>query len=222
NSSLKVTSESGAEYSYYNVSVDFLSLALRTFACKIGLGSLLLSPEALRFHENLLSSSEPLLGYKAEVISPASERQIQRAMPSARLVMVTETRESMIDDLYCLAIIQERGIATLRDLRSRHIPVLKSILSSGLSTISSLYGVPPPEVRVFVHYHPQFYHLHVHFTRLWNDGGAQVERAHLLEDVIQNLEGDGEYYVGRTMFYKLNEAEKLAKAIFREEGGGGE
>ena len=92
-SDLQVTSESGAEYSYYNVSVNFLSLALKTFVCKLGLGSLLLSPSSHFFHSQLLCSGEPLLGYKAEVISPASERQIQRAMPSSRLIMVKETKE---------------------------------------------------------------------------------------------------------------------------------
>jgi len=121
--------------------------------------------------------------------------------------------KAMIVDLYCLAIVQERGIATLRDLRSRHVPVLHSIATKGRQVIEDVYGVPPEELRVFIHYHPQFYHLHIHFTRLWNDGGCQVERAHLLDEVILNLEGDDEYYKNKTMFYKLNESEKLAKAI---------
>ena len=127
-----------------------------------------------------------------------------------------KNEKSMIDDLYCLAIIKERNIATLRDLRSRHLPLLRTLLKKSLTSITEVYNVPKEEVRVFVHYHPQFYHLHVHFTRLWNDGGAQVERAHLLEDVIANLEEDDLYYQERTMFYKVNETEKLAKAIFGE------
>jgi len=75
-SDLQLTSESGAEYSYYNVSVNLLALALKTFLTKVGLG-FLLPPSSREFHSSLLSSSSPLLGYKAEVISPASERQIQ-------------------------------------------------------------------------------------------------------------------------------------------------
>ena len=69
------------------------------------------------------------------------------------------------------------------------------------------------EIRVFIHYHPQFYHLHIHFTRLWNDIGCQVERAHLLDEVIINLEQDDQHYANKTIFYKLNEGEKLAMVV---------
>ena len=66
--------------------------------------------------------------------------------------------------------------------------------SSGSHRSGDARGVAPHELRVFVHYQPQFYHLHVHFTRLHSDLGCQVERAHLLHDVIANLEADGDYY----------------------------
>ena len=45
------------------------------------------------------------------------------------------------------------------------------------------------QLRIFVHYQPQFYHFHVHFTRLHNDLGCQVERAHLLQVVTSPLLG---------------------------------
>lgn len=32
-----------------------------------------------------------------------------------------------VTDLYCLSICHQRGIRTLRDLRARHIPMLKEI-----------------------------------------------------------------------------------------------
>ena len=116
-----------------------------------------------------------------------------------------------LSDLYCLAICKARGIRTIRDLRgSLHLPLLRRILSLGTSAIADVYGVPGSQLRVFAHYIPQFYHFHVHFTRLHNDSGCQVERAHLLEDVIQNLEGDEEYYVKRTISYKLPVNDKLA------------
>ena len=46
-------------------------------------------------------------------------------------------------------------------------------------------------LRIFVHYPPQFYHFHVHFTNVSVDVGVSTERAHLLDDIIENLERTG-------------------------------
>ena len=39
-----------------------------------------------------------------------------------------------------------------------------------------------------MHYPPQFYHFHVHFTNVSVAMGVQTERAHLLDDIIDNIE----------------------------------
>ena len=59
------------------------------------------------------------------------------------------------------------------------------VLRTGKEVIEKVYGVPGDQLRVFFHYHPQFYHLHVHFTRSHVNPGCEAERAHLLTDVIQ-------------------------------------
>ena len=76
-----------------------------------------------------------------------------------------------------------------------------------------VYGVGAEQLRVFIHYHPQFYHLHVHFTRAHVNPGCEAERAHLLSDVIQNLEGQDDYYVRRTLTHRLRENDPLLKAL---------
>ena len=131
---------------------------------------------------------------------------------------LTTPREEWINhpstsDLYCLGIVKQYGITSLRDLRGCHVPLLQSMLSEGLSAIQSTYGVPSNQIRVFVHYLPQFYHFHVHFTRLENEFGTTCERGHLLHDVIQNLEMDSEYYCKRTMTYKLQRGTPLQNLI---------
>lgn len=52
---------------------------------------------------------------------------------------------------------------------------------------------------VFVHYQPQFYHFHVHFTRrLFNEVCAGVlEGGYFLTDAIQNLHMDPLYTIRR-------------------------
>jgi len=62
--------------------------------------------------------------------------------------------------LACLAIVHDRDIGSLRDLRRKHVPLLKSVLEKGLKAIEEVYRVEREEVRVFVHYVPQFFHFH--------------------------------------------------------------
>lgn len=62
--------------------------------------------------------------------------------------------------LACLAICHDRGVGSVRDLRRRHLPMLRSILEQGLAAIERVYGLERERVRVFVHYVPQFFHFH--------------------------------------------------------------
>lgn len=256
-------SESGAEYSYYTANptekvannVEGMSLAVQ---------------DAMKMYGT----------FDVELISPASEKQIFRAMPSLGSILIHETPElyekvtkpyiqSIVDsgslgwianvievkkekerllvnhedfivnidtkwrshppplttprkewfqhpsveELYCLGITKRKGIASLRDLRREHIPMLKSMEEEGYEAIESIYGVKRDQIRCFVHYHPQFYHFHVHFTRLENEVGSTVERGHLVSDIIQNLEIDPLYYLKRTITYKLKKGNTLQNLI---------
>eukprot|EP01043_Picozoa_sp_COSAG02_P008293 COSAG02_NODE_263_length_26627_cov_47.198168_2_plen_607_part_00 len=120
---------------------------------------------------------------------------------------------SSTEQLYCLAIVRDTTLPTLRELRACHLPLLHAILSTGRDTIKKVYGVDHDQLRVFMHYHPQFYHLHVHFTRSHVNPGCEAERAHLLTDVIQNLESDGDYYAKRSVTIRLREDDALYKAL---------
>jgi len=257
----RLTSESGAEYSFYE--------ALQKPPTYIS--------QLKNLFKGLSSISEINEGFSVEFISPASERQIMRARPSAGRCLIQETpelyeavtkpfiqsqlgsltwlhniiegkkeierilyngdkwilnvdtkwrshpnpssvsRESWFNhpstsDLYCLGIFKS-GITCLREINSEHIPILSEILIEGSRTIQNVYGVHPDQLKVYVHYQPQFYHFHVHFTRLENEIGASVDRAHLLSDIIQNLEIDSDYYLKRTISYVLPINNKLYQLI---------
>jgi len=90
--------------------------------------------------------------------------------------------------------------------------LLKAMMKEGLAAIKSIYGVDQDQIRVFIHYQPQFYHFHVHFTRLENEVGCSVERGHLVSDVIQNLLLE-DYYKKRTITYKLKKGTALESII---------
>lgn len=282
-----LSSESGAEYSFYKLSAKDSSSGISNAAYSLfNKATHILKKRKFSYMSGKDAtcssrSSESL--FNAELISPASDRQIARVMPGLGFVMIEETTEMYntilkphidkiissgslgwlknvvegkkelerllvnreewilnIDtkwrthpdpktvprkewlnhqatrDLYCLGIVKIDNIYSLRDLRADHIPLLKEMIDIGSRTIEEVYGVKKDQLRIFVHYHPQFYHFHVHFTRLENEIGAVVERGHLLADIIQNLQLSSTYYYDKTMTYKLSRKDKLYKKLVVE------
>jgi len=73
----------------------------------------------------------------------------------------------------------------------------------------------PQELRVFIHYQPSFYHLHVHFTHIKAEhGGFQAERAHMLSTVIENIRLVPDYYSRVTLEFPLSAASELKREQF--------
>ena len=137
-----------------------------------------------------------------------------KSHPDAKTVPRAEWRaHEACEELYVLAILKERGLFTLRELRGRHADVLEAVEREGTRVIAEVYGVPAEQLRIFVHYVPQFYQLHVHFTRLHNDVGCQAERAHLVSDIVQNLRADGDWYLKRSIRFKLPVTDALYLAM---------
>lgn len=276
--SFQLKSESGAEYSYYRAVTESKNFVHKTNDNESKEGDISESS-----HMSLASTLASFGSFDVELISPASDRQIFRAMPSVGSTLVEETPQlynevvkpyiasvlegnslSWIDnilevkkekerllvndplfivnidtkwrshpdplmiprekwkdhkavsDLYCLGIVKDKSIASLRDLTSEHLPLLRSMLKEGYSAIERIYGVVQNQIRAFVHYQPQFYCFHVHFTRLENEIGSTVERGHLVSDIIQNLEIDSEYYSKRTITYKLKKMTPLYNLIMEQ------
>jgi len=112
-------------------------------------------------------------------------------------------------NLYCLALVRDRSLRSLRDFRGEHADMLEELLHKSLETIEDVYGIPQTEIRAFIHYPPQFYHVHIHFTRVGNEFGCPVEKAHMLADVIDLLRMDGDVFAKRTLTCRIGENDKL-------------
>ncbi|KAM9356631.1 m7GpppX diphosphatase [Symphorus nematophorus] len=126
--------------------------------------------------------------------------------------------QKQVDDLYLIAIAHQRDIRSLRDLTSEHLPLLQNIFQKGKEAILQRYNLPASKLRVYLHYQPSYYHLHVHFTKLGYEApGCGVERAHLLADVIQNLQSDPHFYKSRTLYFPLRADDGLLSK-FKEAG----
>ena len=83
------------------------------------------------------------------------------------------------------------------------------------NAISERYHLPARQIKVYVHYQPSFYHFHVHYVHiLLDDPGGVVGHAHLLEDVIDNIEHiSSHYYQDCTFTYALRKEDKLWKMM---------
>lgn len=114
------------------------------------------------------------------------------------------------ETLYLLAIVRRRGIKSLRDLDGSHLPLLKRVRDEGKKKIFEKYNVPATQLRVYLHYQPSFYHLHVHFTYLRHEApGIYAEKSHLLDTVINNIEMKPDYYQQATLPFTIREMDNI-------------
>lgn len=116
------------------------------------------------------------------------------------------------DTMYLSGIVHKHGIKSLRDLTSEHLPLLRNIQDTALKAIEKEYGIDKSRIRAYFHYQPSYYHLHVHFNQLKHIApGSNVIGAHLLADVIDNIEMYPDYYQRKTLAFSVKENALLYK-----------
>uniref|UniRef100_A0A0N4U6H8 m7GpppX diphosphatase n=1 Tax=Dracunculus medinensis TaxID=318479 RepID=A0A0N4U6H8_DRAME len=117
-----------------------------------------------------------------------------------------------IENLYVQAIVYRRTIKSVRDLKEEHLPLLKNIREQGLKTVEEKYNVHRQQIRMYLHYQPSYYHLHVHFVHISYDAAANnVGKAILLDDVINNISLMADYYQKTSLTFEIKENHPLAK-----------
>ncbi|KAL1124635.1 hypothetical protein AAG570_001259 [Ranatra chinensis] len=123
-----------------------------------------------------------------------------------------------VDSLYLLCIVRKRGIRSLRDLNGEHLPLLINIKDKGSKVIYDKYSIPESQLRIYIHYQPTFYHLHIHFTYLnFEAPGIFAEKSHLLSTVINNIQLNSKYYKIATLPFAVSESQSLFSA-YEEKG----
>ncbi|XP_071121680.1 m7GpppX diphosphatase-like [Mytilus edulis] len=123
-----------------------------------------------------------------------------------------------LNSLYLQAIVHKHGLKSVRDLNKSHLPLLNNILEEGADVINQEYGIPKSKLRIYIHYQPSYYHLHVHFNHInLESPGFDADRAHLLVDVIENIEMNDSYYQDKTLVYRVREQDELYK-LYQDEG----
>lgn len=96
---------------------------------------------------------------------------------------------------HLLAIIKDKNLRSIRDLRNEHINLLNHIKKISLPIIETKYNINLNKIKMYFHYLPSTYQLHIHFADINNKNvNSSVEYSHELNIVIYNLLLYSEYY----------------------------
>jgi m7GpppX diphosphatase len=100
-----------------------------------------------------------------------------------------------IDKLHLICLPLDISLRSIRSLNSSHIPLLEHMKNITLNIIKNRYNIDEYYIKMFFHYEPSTYHLHIHFVNLANnDARSSVEYSHELNNVIFNLSICSDYY----------------------------
>lgn len=105
-----------------------------------------------------------------------------------------------------------KDIKSIRDLTSESLPLLENIRDRVTSFVSSELKIPSNEIRLFFHYKPTYYHLHVHVVHVMHEMHVNL-KDQLLDDVIEHLKMRDDYYAHKTLVYPIGVQDDLYRAV---------
>jgi m7GpppX diphosphatase len=140
--------------------------------------------------------------------------------PDTGFVLLPDSKwdQRSLSSLYLLAITMRRDIHSLRDLSEKHLPVLKEMQKVMASKIHEQYNLDPKKLRFYVHYLPTYYYFHIHVVHVdLETPGCAIGAAHLLDDIIDNIENiSGDYYQRKTMHYYIGSEHELYRSVIKD------
>jgi m7GpppX diphosphatase len=102
-----------------------------------------------------------------------------------------------IDKLHILCMPIDVSLRSIRSLNSSHISLLEHMKQKTIEIITNKYNLDEHYLKMFFHYQPSAYHLHIHFVNIMNHESSQrssIEYSHELNSVIFNLSICDDYY----------------------------
>lgn len=117
------------------------------------------------------------------------------------------------DDLDFVAICHRRDIYSIRDLNNQHLALLRNIITKATKAIHTNHKKSINRIRSYIHYHPTFYHFHVHLKMVDPSDYQSTDRDHLLSTVINNISIDSDYYKKATITYPLSVNSELYEEL---------
>jgi m7GpppX diphosphatase len=103
--------------------------------------------------------------------------------------------ENNIEMLHILCLPLDISLRCIRTLESKDVFLLEHMKLKTLEIIKTKYNLNFDEIKMYFHYKPSTYHLHIHFVNILHyNSGSSIENSHDLDSVIFNLSFDTDYY----------------------------
>jgi len=122
-----------------------------------------------------------------------------------------------LEDFKALIIVNRRDLKSLRDLDSITLPLLENIRNKTNKFVDDTFCKSDPicshdQIRLFFHYKPTYFHLHVHVTHI---SYVKNEKDCRLDDVIENIKLLSDYYQKKTLIYTMETEDPLYKSYIQ-------
>ena len=136
------------------------------------------------------------LSWMHNIINGISEKQ-KIVLNTNDNVLVKELKWSTdtMRDMYYLVIFKDHNLKSIRELNGSHVELLEKTRDLCIDKIVSLHNINKNKLRLYFHYHPTFWQLHLHINlidRQWD--GSSSDYAHPLYSVINNIKLVSNYY----------------------------
>ena len=130
------------------------------------------------------------------IVDGTSEQEQVLYRDEACIVIPTYMWDTVnIDKLHILCLPTDITLRSIRSLTAEHIELLEHMKKVTLETIKNKYGLDEGYLKMFFHYEPSTYHLHIHFVNTAHyDARSSVEYSHELNNVMFNLSLYSQYY----------------------------
>ena len=100
-----------------------------------------------------------------------------------------------VDKLHILCLPTDTTLRCIRSLTNQHIALLEHMKKQTIDVIKNVYDLDETKLKIFLHYEPSTYHLHLHFVNVNSVYlNASVEHSHELNSVLFNLSVCSNYY----------------------------
>ncbi|KAM3518766.1 hypothetical protein NHJ13051_007954 [Beauveria bassiana] len=126
-----------------------------------------------------------------------------------------------LDALHLLALVERRDLWSLRDLKKKHVGWLRHMRAKVTdATVAAYPGIERDQLKLYVHYQPTYYHLHIHIVHAALEAGATqaTGKAVGLDSIIGTLEvmagGDEAGMDAVSLTYTLGEASELWTQVY--------
>jgi len=111
------------------------------------------------------------------------------------LLISDKWTDNNIDHLRILAFFKQNNLRSIRDITSKNIKLLEKVKNKSCEVIKKKYNFTEDQLKIFFHYRPSVWQLHLHFVNLnYTLRSSSIEKAFEYHAVIENIKLVSDYY----------------------------